>query len=219
MNIFVLDTNALVAAEMHCDKHCVKMILEYGQLLSTAHRLLDGTPKTLKYTKNTITPVQKQKKIWELHGETSTMVSQYDPVLLQEVWKLHVQNSKCYTASHMQHPGAVWARNTMGNYRWLFTLFNACLAEYTHRYGKVHAATRIHAFLSGAPKNIPEGELTPFPLSMPPQYKVDDVVQSYQNYYVGDKIRFAKWTNRPVPNWFAARLPENINVADFSRTR
>ena len=27
---------------MHCDKHVVKMILEYAQLLSTAHRVLDG---------------------------------------------------------------------------------------------------------------------------------------------------------------------------------
>jgi len=27
---------------MHCDKHCVKMILETAQLLSTAHRELDG---------------------------------------------------------------------------------------------------------------------------------------------------------------------------------
>ena len=31
-----------MAAEMHCDKHVVKMILEYAQLLSTAHRVLDG---------------------------------------------------------------------------------------------------------------------------------------------------------------------------------
>ena len=27
---------------MHCDKHVVKMILETAQMLSTAHRVLDG---------------------------------------------------------------------------------------------------------------------------------------------------------------------------------
>ena len=27
------------------DKHCVKMILEYAQMLSTAHRELDGEEK------------------------------------------------------------------------------------------------------------------------------------------------------------------------------
>ncbi len=42
MNIFFLDKRPDDAAEMHCDKHCVKMILEYAQMLSTAHRVLDG---------------------------------------------------------------------------------------------------------------------------------------------------------------------------------
>ena len=42
MNVFFLDTKPDTAAEMHCDKHVVKMIIEYGQLLSTAHRILDG---------------------------------------------------------------------------------------------------------------------------------------------------------------------------------
>ena len=42
MNIFFLDKSPDDAAEMHCDKHIVKMILEYSQLLSTAHRVLDG---------------------------------------------------------------------------------------------------------------------------------------------------------------------------------
>ena len=41
MNIFYLDKRPDDAAEMHCDKHCVKMILEYAQMLSTAHRVLD----------------------------------------------------------------------------------------------------------------------------------------------------------------------------------
>ena len=43
MNIFYLDHDVRKCAEMHNDKHTVKMILEYAQLLSTAHRVLDGT--------------------------------------------------------------------------------------------------------------------------------------------------------------------------------
>ena len=42
MNIFYLDHDVRKCAEMHNDKHVVKMILEYAQLLSTAHRVLDG---------------------------------------------------------------------------------------------------------------------------------------------------------------------------------
>jgi hypothetical protein len=41
MNIFMLDRSPTLAANYHCDKHVVKMILEYAQLLSTAHRELD----------------------------------------------------------------------------------------------------------------------------------------------------------------------------------
>jgi hypothetical protein len=40
MNIFYTNRDPVQCAKDHCDKHCVKMILEYGQLLSTAHRLL-----------------------------------------------------------------------------------------------------------------------------------------------------------------------------------
>ena len=42
MNIFFLDPDPDTCAQLHCDKHNVKMILEYAQLLSTAHHVLDG---------------------------------------------------------------------------------------------------------------------------------------------------------------------------------
>ena len=42
MNIFVLDENPWAAARMHCDKHVPKIIVESAQMLSTAHRILDG---------------------------------------------------------------------------------------------------------------------------------------------------------------------------------
>ena len=39
MNIFYLHENPVTAAEMSCDKHVTKMILESAQLLSTCHRV------------------------------------------------------------------------------------------------------------------------------------------------------------------------------------
>ena len=47
MNIFYLDEDVQKCAEYHVDRHVVKMILEYAQLLSTAHRVLDGDDKKL----------------------------------------------------------------------------------------------------------------------------------------------------------------------------
>lgn len=42
MNIFFLSSDPYEAAQMQADKHVVKMILESAQLLSTAHRIVDG---------------------------------------------------------------------------------------------------------------------------------------------------------------------------------
>ena len=41
MNIFCLDKDPVKAAQMMCDKHIVKMLLESAQLMCTAHRELD----------------------------------------------------------------------------------------------------------------------------------------------------------------------------------
>lgn len=45
MNIFVLDLNHAENAKAHVDKHCVKMILEYTQLLSNAFKPEDAPYK------------------------------------------------------------------------------------------------------------------------------------------------------------------------------
>jgi hypothetical protein len=41
MNIFFLSLNPKQAAELHCDKHVVKMIIETAQLLYSAHWVLN----------------------------------------------------------------------------------------------------------------------------------------------------------------------------------
>ena len=42
MNIFILDEDPRKAAQMVCDKHVNKMIIESAQMMSTVHRMLDG---------------------------------------------------------------------------------------------------------------------------------------------------------------------------------
>lgn len=41
MNIFYTNPDPIECARDHCDKHVVKMIIEYAQLLSTAHHVID----------------------------------------------------------------------------------------------------------------------------------------------------------------------------------
>lgn len=64
MNIFYLHNRAEVAAHMHCDKHCVKMILETAQLLSTAHRVLDGNKYADEVGLYKATHINHPSSIW-----------------------------------------------------------------------------------------------------------------------------------------------------------
>ena len=64
MNIFYLNNNPKVCAQMHNDSHCSKMIIEYAQLMSTAHRVLDGESyygKTANGRK-----IQRWLHLWDL---------------------------------------------------------------------------------------------------------------------------------------------------------
>lgn len=44
MNVFFLDSDPSVCAHEHVDSHCIKMILESGQIMATAHHLAGGEP-------------------------------------------------------------------------------------------------------------------------------------------------------------------------------
>jgi hypothetical protein len=52
------------------------------------------------------------------------------------------------------------------------------------------------------PNNLPHGDFTDPTPAMPDQYKVpSDGVQSYRNYYNGEKQRMFSWKKRDVPGF------------------
>ena len=178
MNIFALSTDPIQSAEMMCDKHVVKMIIETAQLLSTAHRILDGE----EYVDRTANG--RRIKRW-LHPNSN-------------------MESTLYKASHINHPSAVWARKSNNNYNWLYCHFDALCREYTYRYGKIHLTEeKLLDILKNPPDNIAIGHLTELPQAMPDKYKGVYYVDAYRRYYVGDKIGFAKWTRRDTPDWWS----------------
>jgi hypothetical protein len=184
MNIFYLNDDPVICAKQHCDKHVVKMILEYAQLLSTAHRVLDGKMYIDK------TKTGRKIKRWKLENEET------DELL--------------FLASHIQHPSGAWCRKNMQNYMWLSELLEALCKEYTHRYGKVHSVQRsglMDYLCNVLPNNIPIGPFTEPPPAMPEYCKVPlNSILSYHNYYVNEKVRFARWTARDIPLWYAERV-------------
>lgn len=207
MNIFALDDNPRVAAQQHLDKHVVKMIIEYAQLLSTAHRVLDG----LK--------VEVPKEVFG-RSKTFYLLSNERLGFVGEDAKYKIIKPICYSASHMNHPCGVWTRESDSNYNWLYKLFEECSHEYTHRYGKIHKTyVDLKDFLREPPHNIAAGDRTAFPSAMGDEFKVhDDPIASYKNYYLGPKAAFARWTNRPAPDWFKTGT-KDFNVSHFERTR
>jgi hypothetical protein len=162
---------------MHVDKHCVKMVLEYAQLLSTAHRYLDGI-LTIGLSES-----GRKRKQYILSDKREQVL---------------------YSATHINHPSAIWVRQSDKNYSWLFEMFQSLLEEYTYRYGKKHACEKLVWALEVRPNNIPRGNFTEPTPAMPEQYKVtDNSIASYHNYYLGDKTRMFSWKNRQVPKWVA----------------
>lgn len=175
MNIFYLDPNPKTCAQYHVDKHCVKMILEYAQLLSTAHRILDGVEHAATSASG------RKKKVWQLPDH---------------------RDSVLYSATHANHPSAIWVRQSTDNYMFLWHLFRELCEEYTHRYGRTHATERLVEVLKQVPYNIGKNCFTQPTPAMPDEYRIPgDSIQSYKNYYLGDKKRMFSWKKREIPSW------------------
>ena len=88
MNIFAINENPIVAAQEQCDKHVVKMIVESAQMLSTAHRILDGA-KTKKLSKS-----GKRMVDYWVHPNKN------------------IENT-LYKAVHPSHPSTLWTMESL----------------------------------------------------------------------------------------------------------
>lgn len=173
MNIFYLDHEPSKAAQYHCDKHVVKMILESAQLLSTAHRISDGSLYIDSSSGRRI-------KRWRLSDDRESLL---------------------YKATHINHPSSVWTRTSIKNYKWLYQLFISLLDEYAHRYGKTHKCQSLVQCLRQVPYNMKTQYSTVIPLAMPDHCKSEDPVEAYRNYYLTEKSQMLKYTKRALPYW------------------
>ena len=150
MNIFFLDANPKNAAQMQCDKHVVKMVLETAQMLSTAARAQG--------------------------------------------------HDVGYKSAYPKHPMTLWVNQNADNFRWAWLHGMSLAKEYTNRYDKIHKSQEILEQLENYATGD-EAHITEPPQCMPDQYKTNDYVTAYRNYYVGDKKRFAKYKNCKTPKF------------------
>lgn len=168
-----------LAAQYQVDRHVVKMIVETAQLLSTAHRVLDGLEIQLELEKD---GKVRKKKVWVIDDE---------------------RNDVLYSCTHRNHPSAIWCRESVENYNWLVDHLHALGQEYTHRYGKKHATIEKCFYpLQSPPHGLRDWDWTKPPSAMGPEYIIsDDPVVNYRNYYKHGKASLHTWKNRDKPFW------------------
>ena len=174
MNIFYLSPDEMVAAQMHCDSHCSKMIIEYAQLMSTAHRVLDG------------------KEVTRLNKIGRTMKTYSHPR----------RDHYLYKSCHVNHPSNIWLRQSKENYEWLYDMWCCLHKEFQIRYGKDHmSVVKLKSVLKNPPTNIPDAPFTQPIQAMPDDVKNDDSITAYRDYYIKYKTHLHNWKNRTVPYW------------------
>jgi hypothetical protein len=192
MNIFYLDNDPVKCAQMHVDKHSIKMILEYSQLLSTSHRVLDGQETIVK------SETGRNVKRWVLNDDRESIL---------------------YSATHINHPSAVWCRQSIANYIWLAELLEECCKEYSYRYGKIHkveSSGLMQILKNVLPINISDKPFTEPTPAMPDECKVaGDALKSYHNYYAMNKQHLWSWkgkiNSRSRPSWLNEILMQRLH--------
>jgi len=123
-----------------------------------------------------------------------------------------ISNEIPYKLSHKNHPCSIWARESITNYLWLCELGLELCYEYTYRYGRRHKSQEVIEWCVINKPNITDKGFTEPPKAMPNQYKVKSVVESYRNYYLGDKAYFSKWKNRETPEWFNQGVENKLSL-------
>jgi hypothetical protein len=107
-----------------------------------------------------------------------------------------------YRSTHVKHPCVLWVEESFANFSWLQNLALALNAEYRFRFQRDADHKSISVINEIANCGYENRGLTEFAQAMPDKYKVPgDAVKAYRRFYLGEKMKFAKWTRRGVPEW------------------
>ena len=128
--------------------------------------------------------------------------------MLSTAYQKHCgDDDNLYKSAYPKHPMTIWVSNSIENYKYTLILGTELGKQYTKRYRKIHKSSNIINLLRGIGRvwnvedNFPSVNFTRPPLCMPDEYKSDDYIQSYRNYYIGDKKRFARYTSVDTPEF------------------
>lgn len=110
-----------------------------------------------------------------------------------------------YRKCHVNHPCTKWVRESIHHYNWLVEHGLKICEEFEYRYNKPHATKQVLLWLKENKPNLPDVPFTEPPKCMGDEYKKEGVIESYQNFYIEEKIKIKKlkWNKKPerIPSW------------------
>jgi hypothetical protein len=113
-----------------------------------------------------------------------------------------------YKPTHLNHPSTIWTAESSANFENLILHTKAMLVEYSSRFNKIHACQsvlemNIIPLYEKNKHKFPSNVETPLKVAMPKEFQTNNIVESYQNYYVTkEKMRYPK---DKVPKWFSEK--------------
>lgn len=110
-----------------------------------------------------------------------------------------------YKRAHKNHPSTIWTRQSIQHYNWLVEHGLEICREFELRYGKLHATQKVLEWCKDNKPNIPDNGFIAPPKCMPEEFRVEDTIESYKNFYINDKVKVKQldWKKIPSrkPNW------------------
>ena len=89
-----------------------------------------------------------------------------------------------YACTHVNHPSAVWVRESTLQYQWVLEHMLGLLWEYTKRFDKLHGCESVWDKLDCYPELMKCRDFKEPPQCMPDECKVDgNTALAYRNYY------------------------------------
>ena len=116
------------------------------------------------------------------------------------------EKKNLYKPVHTKHPCTIWVRETRDNFLFAWNLARCMFAEYTIRYKRIHNSRKLLLPLIVGSRFIPNGKMTKHPqcFSKHDDLKTDEFfpIKAYRNFYIKDKLRFARYNFSERPEWF-----------------
>ncbi len=195
MNIFFLDHDIKTLASYHCDKHCVKMILETAQLLATTYRLQNTKELSglLQLSLPKATHASHPCRLWAGYNACNYLALGSIGVALCDEYKAR------YGRTHSLYQ----------TIRFLVLNYRDINFPNSEPYSTVPPICMFPAVKDTARSDFKYlAGITEEELLSSRYYQEALVIYSYRFYYLTSKSHFAVWNHSAMPLWYKAKKPE-----------